>query len=106
MLSISEKTHDYAMAVTAQLNEAGIRAEANTSADKIGAKIREALMAKTPLLLTVGEREMQNKAVSVRPYYDVADAIKGDLSLESFIAACKQKIDSKWHATTVPQKEL
>jgi len=52
--------------VTVQLKAAGYRAEADLRNEKIGFKIREAEKAKIPLMLVVGDREMQAGTVSVR----------------------------------------
>ena len=101
VLSISEKSIAYANEVRDALLARGIRTEINDGAEKIGAKIRTALMAKIPFLLTVGEREAAEKKVSVRPYYDVATVtLKGDMSLDAFIDGCVQKIESRWHPTS------
>ena len=99
VLTVSEKTEAYAHQVARQLKEAGLRVELNIGSEKIGAKIREALMAKTPYLLTVGEKEVETNTLSIRPYFDVGDNIKGLLSVPDFIAACSQKVQSKWHPT-------
>ena len=99
VLTVSEKTDAYAKSLAASLRDAGLRVELNDSGDKIGAKIRTALMAKTPLLLTVGEKEIETNSVSVRPYFDVDGAIKGTLSVVDFIAAATAKVESKWHPT-------
>jgi len=104
VLTVSDKTNEYAAKVTQQLKEAGLRAELHSSNDKIGAKVRTALMAKTPLLLTVGEKEAETGTVSVRPYFDVADAIKGTFSVADFIAAATAKVQSKWHPVQSPSE--
>src|SRR6185437_15971221 len=57
VMTISEKADAYADSVAARLKSAGIRVDLNKSNDKIGAKVREALVAKIPFLLTVGEKE-------------------------------------------------
>src|SRR6185437_939631 len=44
VLSISEKTNEYAGKVTSLLQQAGLRAELNSGSEKIGAKIRTATM--------------------------------------------------------------
>ena len=49
VLPISDKYMDYAQSVLNKLTEAGIRAEVDTRAEKIGYKIREAQTAKIPL---------------------------------------------------------
>lgn len=66
VLPISEKFQSYADEVYASLRAAGLRAEVNDSAEKIGAKIREATLRKIPYLLVVGGREAETKTVSIR----------------------------------------
>ena len=47
---------DYANKVLDELNAAGVRAEVDSRAEKIGYKIREAQMQKIPYMLVVGEK--------------------------------------------------
>ena len=47
---------DYAERVAAALRAAGIRAEVDTSRERMGAKIREAQLQKVPYMLVVGAR--------------------------------------------------
>ena len=101
VLTISEKADAYADSVAARLKSAGIRVDLNKSNDKIGAKVREALVAKIPFLLTVGEKEAAIDQVSVRPYYDVTtDTLRGNMSVAEFIEGCLAKIGSRWHPAT------
>ena len=66
VLSITERTGEYAQKVAAMLAESGLRAEADLRNEKIGAKIREAQLAKVPIMLIVGDREAADGAVAVR----------------------------------------
>ena len=66
VLPISDKYLDYGQKVLAALEEAGIRAEIDTRAEKIGYKIREARMDRVPYIVVVGEKEQAEGAVSVR----------------------------------------
>jgi len=66
VLPISDKFLDYAEKLNAQLEEAGIRSEIDTRAEKIGYKIREARNRRIPYLLVVGEREEAEGTVSLR----------------------------------------
>jgi threonyl-tRNA synthetase len=52
--------------VVAALAKAGIRAEADLRNEKIGYKVREHALAKVPLLLAVGRREAEARAVMLR----------------------------------------
>ena len=66
VLSITERTGDYAEKVASRLSDAGLRAEADLRNEKIGAKIREAQLAKVPIMLVVGDREAADGTVAVR----------------------------------------
>ena len=66
VLSVSEKAEGYAQEVTAQLAAAGLRAEADVAADKLGAKIRRAQVEKIPYMVVVGEKDMAARVVSPR----------------------------------------
>ena len=66
VLPITDRCAEYAESVRAALEEAGIRAEADLRNEKIGYKIREAQLQKTPYMLVVGDKEAENATVSVR----------------------------------------
>jgi len=66
VLPISDKFLDYANKINAQLEDAGVRCEVDTRAEKIGYKIREARNRRIPYLLVVGEREEAEGTVSLR----------------------------------------
>lgn len=56
----------YAKKVAAELKASGIRAKAILSEERMNAKIRDAQNQKTPYMLVVGQKEMDEKTVSVR----------------------------------------
>jgi threonyl-tRNA synthetase len=64
--TIVSDADDYAKAVVAKLQAAGLRAEADLRNEKINYKVREHSLAKVPLLLVVGKREAEEKTVAVR----------------------------------------
>ena len=66
VLPISDKHLEYGQKVFEALKNAGIRAEIDTRAEKIGYKIREAQMQKIPYMLVVGAKEEEENLVSVR----------------------------------------
>ena len=66
VLTVSEKQETWAQTVAETLRRAGIRAEADLSPDKLGAKIRRAQLEKIPYMLVVGDKEVENSAVSAR----------------------------------------
>lgn len=92
VLPISDKYMEYGQKVLAQLDAAGIRAEIDTRAEKIGYKIREAQMNKIPYMLVVGAKEEETGVVSVRSRFS---GDEGQKSLADFIGAVKEEIDGK-----------
>ena len=92
VLPISDKYMDYAKQVFDTLEEAGIRTEIDTRAEKIGYKIREAQMNKVPYMLVVGAKEEENKAVSVRSRF-AGD--EGQKELSAFIESVKEEIAAR-----------
>ncbi len=91
VLTISEKFEDYAREVYSKLKERGVRAGIDLSAEKIGAKIRDGRMMRVPYLVTVGERERDNRVLSVRsqtagdlgsiPFDEFLERIEGEKTL-------------------------
>ena len=92
VLPISDKYMDYAQNVLNKLTEAGIRAEVDTRAEKIGYKIREAQTAKIPYMLVVGQKEEEENTVSVRSR---AAGDEGARNLDTFIADILKEIETK-----------
>ena len=92
VLPISDKYMDYAQKVLDELNDAGIRAEIDTRAEKIGYKIREAQMKKIPYMLVVGAKEEEDGLVSIRSRFE---GDEGQKSLTDFLAAIKMEIQAK-----------
>ena len=66
VLPISDKFLPYAKQVEQALLESGIRVEIDDRNEKIGKKIRDTELSRTPFMLVVGEKEMQENSVSVR----------------------------------------
>jgi threonyl-tRNA synthetase len=66
VMSLTDRTAEYAMDVVAKLNAAGLRAEVDVRNEKIGYKIREAQLEKVPYMFIVGDKEKEDNVVSVR----------------------------------------
>lgn len=83
ILPISDKYSEYAHNVMALLKTADIRAEVDDRSEKIGRKIRDTELMKTPYMLIVGEKETAENTVSVRKH---GEGDKGALSIADFTA--------------------
>jgi threonyl-tRNA synthetase len=66
VLNITDKQADYVTQVAEYLENQGLRVQADLRNEKIGFKIREHTLQKTPFLLVVGDREVETQTVAVR----------------------------------------
>jgi threonyl-tRNA synthetase len=66
VLTITSDADEYALDVVAKLQAAGIDADADLRNEKISYKVREHSVAKIPVLLAVGQREVEQNSVAVR----------------------------------------
>lgn len=92
ILPISDKFMPYAENVLQKLKKADIRAEIDDRNEKIGKKIRDTELAKVPLMLVIGEKEMNEEKVAVRRQG------KGDLgvlSIAEFISLVQEEVNTK-----------
>ena len=89
ILPVSEKYHDYAEKLNELLKRNEIRTLIDMRSEKIGRKIRDAEMKKVPYMLIVGEKEMNENAVSVRKH---GQGDLGSMSVEDFIAMIDKQV--------------
>ncbi len=66
ILPVSDKFNDYAQQITTDLRTMGLRVSCDNRSEKIGSKIRDAEMQKINIMVIVGEKEVENKTVTVR----------------------------------------
>jgi len=66
VLTITSDADEYALDVVARLRDAGITADADLRNEKISYKVREHSVAKVPVLLAVGQREVDEETVAMR----------------------------------------
>jgi threonyl-tRNA synthetase len=89
VLPISDKFADYAYQVKATLEAADLRGTVDARDERIGRKIRDAEIAKTPYLLIVGEKEAQDGLISVRRH---GEGDLGSMPIDSFIQSVNSQI--------------
>jgi threonyl-tRNA synthetase len=88
--TITSKADDYAYAVLNALRQAGIRAEADVRNEKINYKVREHSLAKTPVILVVGEREAAERTVNLRRLsVDKQESLALDDAVNRLVAEAK-----------------
>ena len=92
VLPISDKFMPYANQIEQQLKEMGVRVEVDDRNEKIGKKIRDTELSRTPFMLVVGEKEMMEHSVSVRRQ-GMGD--QGIQTLENFKNQIRDEIQSR-----------
>ncbi len=92
VLPISDKFLDYAKEVEQTLVQQGIRVEIDDRQEKIGKKIRDTELMKIPYMLIVGEKEMNDKLISVRRQ---GKGDVGSFALMEWTAQIKQEIENR-----------
>ena len=92
VLPITDRALDYANELSAALDASGFRVEVDDRNEKIGKKIRETTLEKVPYMLVVGDRDIENKTVSVRTR---GGEDLGAMSLEEFSAKLGEEVRTK-----------
>lgn len=86
--TITNEADAYAREVAERLQAAGVRAQADIRADKIGYKVRDHSLKKVPLLLAVGAREQAERTASLRRLGAQAQTAH---SLDDAVALCQRE---------------
>ena len=100
ILPISDKFMDYANTILETLKKSDIRVEIDDRQEKMGKKIRDTELSKVPYMLVVGEKEMNERKVSVRRQGKGDIGIKG---LEEFIIDLVEEIQERRGEETAVQ---
>ena len=88
ILTITERSDEWAYELKAKLAAEGIRVEVDPRNEKIGFKIREATKEKVPYMLVLGDKEVEDGVVAVRSRKDgdlgtmTPDEVLGKLLME------------------------
>ena len=92
LLPIADRHIPYLEEVKEKLEAQGFRCEIDARSEKIGYKIREAQMQKTPYMLVVGDRDVENRTVAVRQY---KGGDLGAMTVEAFLEKAVPERDNK-----------
>ncbi|MEA4899583.1 MAG: threonine--tRNA ligase [Christensenellaceae bacterium] len=92
IMTITNRADDAARALEARLTAEGMRVELDLRNEKIGFKIREAQMQKTPYMLVLGDKEAEQGACAVRSR---KEGDLGVMAVEDLVRKLRAEIDSK-----------
>jgi threonyl-tRNA synthetase len=92
VIPITDNQNEYAEQIVRQLLDQGIRVSADSSTQRMNAKIRDAQLMKVPYMLVVGENEAKAGQVSLR----IRDGSRADnIPLAEFMARAKDRIATR-----------
>jgi threonyl-tRNA synthetase len=89
VVTVSDKQNAHAEKVARVLQSAGVRATFGESHEKLGAKIRQAQVEKVPLILVVGEKEVEQDGATVRLRDGGVD--KGFMNLDTLVSFVREQ---------------
>lgn len=92
IIPITSDQADYADELAAKLKADGVRVEVDHRSEKMGYKIREATVQKTPYMLVVGGKEAENGTISLRSYKNGDEGVK---PFADFHAALVEEIKNR-----------
>lgn len=92
IIPISDRHHEYAHQLKRQIEEAGLISDIDMTHESISKKIRNAQLLQINYMLTVGDKEMENKTVSLRTRENI---VHGEISPQLFLEDLKEEIEKK-----------
>ena len=92
VIAISDKFFDYANSVVDVLKQNNIRCSLDNRNESLSYRIRDAVKQKIPYIIVIGEKEAENKIVSVR---ERGGNNTVEYSLQNFVDMLNQKIKDK-----------
>ena len=95
ILPISEKYNDYAKKVAAYFDKQGVRALIDDRNEKIGRKIRDNEIKRTPYMVVVGEKEAAEGLVSMRKQ---GGGEQATMTMKAFAQRIKDEVAAQLHA--------
>jgi threonyl-tRNA synthetase len=90
ILNITDKHKEYSTSINNQLIQLGYRSECDLSNEKIGYKIRNHAMTRVPYMLIIGDKELEDKKVTVR---DRTGNDLGSMSIDQFCEMLKNEMN-------------
>jgi len=92
IIPISDRHNDYAHSLAARFREKEVRTEVDSRREKVGYKIRDAEKQKIPLILIVGDKEVERETASLRIH---TQGDQGEIQIDEFLAKILELVENK-----------
>ncbi|MEQ1876885.1 MAG: threonine--tRNA ligase [Bdellovibrionia bacterium] len=92
IINVTDKQNEYGHQLKQDLKKAGVRAHFDDRNEKLGYKIREAQLSKAPYMAVIGDREVEQKTISLRlPNGKTKDGLGKDEFLKAILAEINER---------------
>ena len=92
IIPISDKFNDYAQSIYDRLRKQKVRVNIDLRNEKMGAKIRNAEISKIPIMIIIGEKEVESETLSIRRKFS---GNQGTFKIDDFIESIRDEIDKR-----------
>ena len=92
IIPISDKFNDYAQSICDRLRKQKVRVNIDLRNEKMGAKIRNAEISKIPIMIIIGEKEVESETLSIRRKFS---GNQGTFKIDDFIKSIRDEIDKR-----------
>jgi threonyl-tRNA synthetase len=102
VITVSDRFEDYGREIVDRLRGRFLRAEMADEGETVGKKIREGTTRKIPNLLVIGEREVEERTVTLRRYGVDEQAT---MPLDDFVEALTRTVETRAPAFLLPDED-
>lgn len=92
VITIADRHNEYAHQLAAEIKKAGFLCDVDDSAESVNKKIRNAQLMQYNYMLTVGDKELENRTINLRTRDNV---VHGELDMKAFIANIEKESAAK-----------
>lgn len=88
IIPVADRHNDYAHQLSVEIKKAGFLCDVDDSSESVNKKIRNAQLMQYNYMLTVGDKELENRSVNLRTRDNV---VHGELNLKAFVDAIEKE---------------
>lgn len=92
IIPIADRHNDYACSLDKRFKQEGVRSEVDLRREKVGYKVRDAETHKIPMILVVGDKEVERGTASLR-IHTIGD--KGEINPDEFLEKIKEMVKTR-----------
>ncbi len=92
IITVADRHNEYAQQIAAEIKKAGFLCDVDDTAESVSKKIRNAQLMQYNYMLTIGDKELENRTINLRTRDNV---VHGELQLTNLISALEKENSSK-----------